>query len=161
MLGFDIGDFNKGAIGLAFRDFAYVLNGEGEILHAGMVAGCLVTFPSLVIFADFFWTECVNYYEKRKPFNFRSVGRTILVLLCFLVFIFPITLVRFIGILIVFLFIWDTPLWELHFIIGHDLIGNLFVLSPVLIYTYLYHNEWLISLYLRFKQRFLKKNDVI
>jgi len=133
-IGFYIININsyKG-IGLSFNDYVVRTSStEIDVLHGVLTAGC-ITFPPFLALATDYFSHHISKINNEEEIEFKIILRLVLKTLLLLIFFLPFTFFRFVLILLVFLLLWNTPLWAMHYSIGHDLIGNVILFTNLIL----------------------------
>ncbi|NHJ03101.1 MAG: hypothetical protein EAX86_13270 [Candidatus Heimdallarchaeota archaeon] len=128
-------------IGVVFYD--HFNPTDVEVLHALMNAGCIVFSLFLALAMDYNLHNLKLYFIKDNK-DTKQLIRHFLISGMVLILFFPSTFVRFLVILLIFLLLWNTPLWPLHYAIGHDLMGNwTLIFGTIILYcVFMYRDYW-------------------
>lgn len=129
-------------IGISFNDYGYSTPTDVDVVHGLMSSGCIVVSPFLALATDYLFHNLKKFIEEdgvSVQTGFKILLKEFVILGLFL----PFTFFRFVIILLVFLFLWNSPLWPIHYTIGHDLIGNIvLILGIILVYCYLMYLDY-------------------
>ncbi|MFW9997474.1 MAG: hypothetical protein ACFFD4_35870, partial [Candidatus Odinarchaeota archaeon] len=121
-------DHPKGK-GLVLNDFRRVVNGEAESIHGLLSPHCVVIWPFTMITGYYLLRKVQPVLEGKEKRN-ETVNKQLFLKAALLVACsVPFSVLRFLVILIIFIILWNTPLWTYHYTIGHDITGSLLVLS--------------------------------
>lgn len=120
-------------IGVSFNDYARLITPtDPDVLHGALTAQCIVFSPFLALATDYFLHNYRKYIKGDKQ---QSGLKALIITGIILILFLPFTFFRFALILIIFLILWDSFLWPVHYFIGHDLIGT-WILIPIIVLIY-------------------------
>ena len=160
-LNYDVIRINSSkGVGVSFNDFFRRISPtDVDVLHGLMSASCIVFSPFLALTTDYFLHNLKKFIEN-KNVKIRSTIHAILKMCIILLLFLPFTFFRFVIILTIFLFLWDTVLWPAHYTIAHDIIGNwILILGIIFIYCYLMYSDYWKAQIIKLKNKLSKEKD--